>query len=56
MGCHDLGGVAQGQLGHYIIETHVHTQCFCQNTGLAADRSVPNQAQGLAADFIGADG
>ncbi len=49
----DLSGVAQRQLGHGVVEEHLHAQAFGQYRQLSADRTVTDDTQLLAADFEG---
>ena len=49
----DLGGVAQWQLGHGVVEEHLHAQTFSQNRQLSTDRAVTHDTQLFAADFEG---
>jgi hypothetical protein len=49
----DLGGIAQRQLGHHVVEEHLHAQGFGEDRELGADRAVTDDAQLLAADFEG---
>ncbi|MCY1172855.1 hypothetical protein D9M73_129990 [compost metagenome] len=48
-----LGGVAQRQLGHGVIEEHLHAEGFGQYRQLGADRAVADDAELLAADLEG---
>ena len=49
-------GVAQGELFLQIVEHHAHTERLGQHRKLRADIAVADDAQGLAADLVGAAG
>jgi hypothetical protein len=48
-----LSGVAQWQLGHGVVEEHLHAQAFSQYRQLSTDRAVADDAQLFATDFEG---
>ena len=52
----DLLRVTQRQLGHHIIEVHLHAEVFRQHRQLGADGAVTDDAQLLAADLEGVGG
>lgn len=44
--------VAEGQLGDDVVEDHAHAQGLGHHRQLRADVAVPDDAQGLATDFV----
>ena len=50
-----LAGIAQRQLADDIVELYLHAQALGDDTQLHADIAVADDAQALAANFIGVD-
>lgn len=49
----ELTGIAQRQPGFNIVKHHLHAQAFGQDANLGADMAVADDAQCLAAHFVG---